>query len=262
MGKYIIELTDGFSDDEGNTLYRAKGCRSLVFDEKGVENILTPFNKNPEYNRGYKEGYDRGHLDGFVKANSEKSIKLEPVKTTNVENTMEYQIGYRVGYDKGHLKGLVTCKMTNPFTEKEVTDIANNARQNGYNQGLEDVDHAIEVIKAMTGEECAEWFNDCIGLDEVICGFAVSRIIEITKAYEEKKKAEEEITRGDTVCFRGSPQTTFIVWDILDEADEGVFVYGFNQSGTYSSVNIKNVKKVNVPNRFDKITSILKELGE
>lgn len=37
--KYIIELTP----IEGTDLYRAKGANTLVFDENGIKNILTPY---------------------------------------------------------------------------------------------------------------------------------------------------------------------------------------------------------------------------
>lgn len=106
--------------------------------------------------------------------------KLEMVETTNVEDTEEYLIGYKVGFEDGTKRNL----------------------QGYYNKALDDVDHAIDVLKSMTGTECAEWFEDCVGVDEVVCGFTVQRIVEITKAYEEKKKAEEEsIKVGDVVKF-------------------------------------------------------------
>lgn len=41
--KYIIEL-----EDIGNGLYRAKGANTLVFDEHGIENILTPYKEEEE----------------------------------------------------------------------------------------------------------------------------------------------------------------------------------------------------------------------
>ena len=40
--KYIIEL-----EDMGNGLYKAKGANTLVFDKKGIENILQPY-KEPQ----------------------------------------------------------------------------------------------------------------------------------------------------------------------------------------------------------------------
>ena len=42
--KYIIEL-----DEIPNTgLYKARGANTLVFDKKGIENILKPYKEEPE----------------------------------------------------------------------------------------------------------------------------------------------------------------------------------------------------------------------
>ena len=42
--KYIIEL-----DEIPNTgLYKARGANTLVFDKKGIENILEPYKEEPE----------------------------------------------------------------------------------------------------------------------------------------------------------------------------------------------------------------------
>lgn len=123
-------------------------------------------------NECLKNAYNKGYEDG----------KKEPreVKAVNVEDTSEYQIGYKVGYEDGTNRNL----------------------QGYYNKGLEDVNHALGVLKAMTGTECAEWFENYVGIDDVVCTFTIQRIIENTKAYEEKKKAEEEsIKVGDVVKF-------------------------------------------------------------
>lgn len=46
--KYIIEL----EKIEGTDLYRAKGVKTLVFDEKGIKNILTPLSKpEPDWSK-------------------------------------------------------------------------------------------------------------------------------------------------------------------------------------------------------------------
>ena len=42
--KYIIEL-----DEIPNTgLYKARGANTLIFDKKGIENILKPYEEEPE----------------------------------------------------------------------------------------------------------------------------------------------------------------------------------------------------------------------
>lgn len=87
--------------------------------------------------------------------------KLEPIKTTNVEDT------YNVVYYKA----------------------------------LEDVNHAIDVLKDMTVAECKEWFGGCIGIDDVVCAITIQDIIGRTKAYEETKKSEDTIECGDEVTI-------------------------------------------------------------
>ncbi len=63
--KYIIEVAEKFMGAESmKARYRIKGFDSLIFDKKGLD-------------------------------------RLEPVKTTNVEDTNEYQIGYKVGFEAG-----------------------------------------------------------------------------------------------------------------------------------------------------------------
>ena len=58
MAKYIIELEDDpfVSIDSPDSLYRAKGFKSLVFDKNGIEK-LTPYKEPDEwYNGEFSEG--------------------------------------------------------------------------------------------------------------------------------------------------------------------------------------------------------------
>lgn len=113
--------------------------------------------------------------------------KLEPIKATNVEDTKEYQIGYKTGYD---------IAQTNAQATKEEWGEAE------YNKALNDVNHALTVLENMTETEREEWFEDYASVGEVVRECTVQRIIESTKEYEEKKKAEEEsIQVGDVVKF-------------------------------------------------------------
>lgn len=100
-----------------------------------------------------------------------------------------------VQYQKGYNKGLEDGRAEATYN----TDLIDELKQVEYIRGLEDVNHAIDVLKDMTVEECEEWFEDCNEIGDVVCTFTVQQIIEITKAYEEKKKAEEEIKVGDEI---------------------------------------------------------------
>ena len=89
--KYVIEINDNAMNDSCTpALYRAKGFKTLVFDDYGLSK-LTPFDeihkkvwnegyqvrtlcgKQKSYDKGYDEGYDvgvesgrdKGYIDGF-----------------------------------------------------------------------------------------------------------------------------------------------------------------------------------------------------
>lgn len=64
--KYVIEL----EKLEGTDLYRAKGAKTLVFDERGIGNILIPLDeylKKEEPKKEFKIGDTVCTTDGAVK---------------------------------------------------------------------------------------------------------------------------------------------------------------------------------------------------
>lgn len=128
--------------------------------------------------------YNKGYEDGAKK-----------------QDEVQYQKGYEKGYEDGNkcLSDSELERIWENKLDKAKADGYDTGYDNGYNNGLKDVNHAMDVLKDMTGTECAEWFDDCVGVDAVVCGFSVHRIVEIIKAYEKIKKAEEEIKVGDEV---------------------------------------------------------------
>lgn len=208
--------------------------------------------------------YNKGYEDG----------KKEPIKVTNVEDTNEYQIGYKQGvsdskvkieqaykdgYDKGHLEGLVkgnkigilACKVTNPFTEKEVNDIANKERQDGYNRGLEDLSHAMKVYFPLNSEERLKHFGTNIQTER----YAIENpkdLIAMAKAYEEKKEAEIKV--GDEVVIDDKGRKA-VVSRVLDNGLYNIVFY----NGDTNCVDRPFIAKTG--KHYD-IESILKELGE
>ena len=96
---------------------------------------------------------------------------------------------YKKGFEDG-----------NKIADKDLKEIQDSTYNMAYNEALKDADHAMDVLKDMTVAEGEEWFGNCVGIDDVICKFTIQRIIDTTKAYEEKKKAEE-IKVGDVVKF-------------------------------------------------------------
>ena len=89
MKTYLIELSDGFKDDNGKTVYRALGCNTLIFDENGIKNILKPFNLNEYYKSafydGYKEAYEEIQASSSNYETIIKNIKFGDILLMNNE---------------------------------------------------------------------------------------------------------------------------------------------------------------------------------
>ena len=67
--------------------------------------------------------------------------RLEPIKTTNVEDTNEYQIGYKVGFEDGKKQAI-----------EEIPELANKENEiynDGYNNAINDYNMMIQ------------WLHDC-----------------------------------------------------------------------------------------------------
>ena len=64
--------------------------------------------------------------------------KLEPIKTTNVEDTSEYQIGYKVGFEDGKKQAI-----------EEIPELANKENEiynYGYNSAINDYNTMYEWL--------------------------------------------------------------------------------------------------------------------
>lgn len=143
------------------------------------------------------------------------------------QDEVQYQNGYKVGQEDGYSKGIADRKDA-LFTEEEVNDIANKERQYGYNQGLEDGYQGYRYLN--------QWFcNTCFAFDEsslfpeykrreadtccledIIADVGFTEVLNRVKAYEEKKKAEEEIKVGDEIQFDNEEKGIVIVSLNLD----------------------------------------------
>jgi len=127
---------------------------------------------------------------------------------------------YKKGFEDGKKQAI-----------EEIPELANKENEiynDGYNKALEDVDYAIHVLIGMTGKECAEWFEGRMGVYKVVCDYSIQRIVEITKAYEEKKKAEEEIKVGDVIYSEMTDSKAIIIsfnawdnWNCIDTCGTG-----------------------------------------
>jgi len=167
--------------------------------------------------------------------------RLEPIKTTNVEDTNEYQIGYKVGFEDGKKQAI-----------EEIPELANKENEiynDGYNKALDDVNHAIDVLVHMTGKECAEWFEGRMGVYKVVCDYSIQRIVEIAKAYKEKKKAEIRV--GDEVII---PSGNKAIVTFVD--DKYVcLIFDDGSSGEYIDEDFKKTGR-----HFEEISQLLNKL--
>ena len=139
---------------------------------------------------------------------------------------------YQTGYEDGKEDGYACCRKNTEL----IHELKQAEYDKGYNNALDDIDHAIDVLKNMTVAECKEWFEfeNCIGIDDVVCEFTVQQIIETTKAYEEKKEAEIKV--GDEVISLSSGIKAVVT--MVD--DETVFVvYSDGICGDFDKENFK-----------------------
>lgn len=99
--KYVIEINNhAMNDPFTPALYRAKGFRTLVFDEVGL-NKLTPLSDaighiiKEEREQAYRDGFENGEREGYDKAHAECVAK----------STRSYNDGFDAGEEE--LKGIV-----------------------------------------------------------------------------------------------------------------------------------------------------------
>lgn len=179
--------------------------------------------------------------------------KLEPIKAVNVEDTDEYQIGYKQGISDS--KAQIKQAYNNGYNIG--SHDAAKFEQEEYNKGLEDVNHAMEVLTHMTGTECAEWFEGRMGVYKVVCDYSIQRIVEIIKDYEEKEKAEEikvgEIKVGDEVIgFSGAKAIVTVV----DDCDDDITL--MFEDGSFDTYPCKNFRKTG--RHFDEVEQLFGKL--
>lgn len=185
--KYIIEIGAVAELPDGKKKYFIKPFESLVFDRKGLEQLKRFDNvADTLYQTGFKEGYTKAQARPDLKRLKDDSYNKG--YEDGAKNQDEVQ--YKKGFEDGRAEATYN------------TDLIDELKQVEYIRGLEDANHAIDVLKNMTVEECEEWFEGHVGVGNVVCIFTIQQIIDNTNAYEEKKKAEEESLKvGDVVKF-------------------------------------------------------------
>lgn len=184
--------------------------------------------------------FDRKGLEQLEKCN----------KTWEEELDKQRKQAYIKGYYDARAKYLHPS--ANDNYEKDEDEI--------YNKGLEDARQILlELFEIPSGERGAIFDETSYYVEAILRNYSLGEISEKIRAYKETKKVRNSIIKGDTVCFRANPDTTFVVWDMCN-ADDDILLYGFNQENTYGHVSIKDVKKVNAPNCYSEINQILNKI--
>lgn len=160
--------------------------------------------------------------------------KLEPIKTTNVEDTNEYEIGYKTGYDKGYYDGYDKCLHSS----------ANDDYEKGKLDGLEEFENLFinEYDYEQFFEDTYGIFEDTYGtkdpdynLYDLVARYGAKKVVDDFKKWQEEKK-EAEIKVGDEVISLSSGIKAVVT--MVD--DETVFVvYSDGSCGDFDKENFK-----------------------
>ena len=173
--------------------------------------------------------------------------QLEPIEKAWEDKLAEAkEFAYKNGFEDG-----------NKIADKDLKEIQDSTYDVAYNMALGDATHAISVLENMTETECAEWFEDCEEIGDVVCRFTIQGIIRRTKDYEEKKKAEEveekTIKVGDEVICNCPNEQKVIITAKYDG-----FVTFMRKDGACYSRAEKDMKKTG--RHFDEVEQLLDKL--
>ena len=176
-------------------------------------------------------------------------VGFNPKLEMDIPIPMKESPAYKKGFEDG-----------NKIADKDLKEIQDTTYVATYSKALKDTDHAMDVLKSMTGDECAEWFEDCVGVDEVVCGFTVQRIVEITQSYVEKKKAEE-IKVGD-ILHEIDTNNNHIIVGIYDGHYETIVFNGtdFDSAQINRDYTLKTDYEKLDKNVFNEVSQLLHKL--
>ena len=171
--------------------------------------------------------------------------KLEPIKTTNIEDTNEYQIGYKAGLEDGY-------KHQQEEWENELSKHKQDGYDTGYTQGIADYRKFVRTFESGT-----DLFEDIrntdgtLSLDMILQYLPMREIMARIKVYEEKKK--EEIKVGDEVITLD--KNIAVVTRVKDNCVRVMFKDG---SGFREQHTINELKKTG--RHFEEVEQLLDKL--
>ena len=218
--KYIIEINDTpmTTPELGKKLYKAKGFNSLVFDQNGLDKL---------------EKFETTSM--IDKSNfSEEQYRLD------IENA--HSCGYQEGYD--------TAVENAQATKLDWGEVQ-------YKKGKEDLSHAMLVYEDTSAEERLEYYGTNVWAYQ----YAIdnpTELIAMAKAYEEKKKAEEDTIKVGDVIYSGMSNVKALVIYISEWGN----YHCLHSDGTMFTLNVKEAKYWTKVGHFDEVSQVLDKLLE
>ena len=219
--KYIIEIEDTpYTEDTSEIeLYKATNFNSLVFDQNGLDKL------------------EKFETTSMI----DKSNFSEEQYRSDIENA--HDCGYQEGYD--------TAIENAQATKLDWGEVQ-------YNKGIADLVHAMQVYEDTSAEERFEYYGTNIWAYQ----YAIdnpTELIAMAKAYEEKKKAEEETIKvGDEVEHKvnSTIPSKLIVTEVKKENS---FMSGISHLGeVYSVMNMSQWRKTG--RHFNEVSQLLDKL--
>lgn len=136
--------------------------------------------------------------------------------------------------------------------EDELGKQKQEAYDNGYNNGIEDLAHAMKVYFPLNAKERLDYFGTSIPVDR----YAITNpkvLIDMAKAYEEKKKAEE-IKVGDEIYFLDPNDKSIVTF--VDKENRMATILTIR--GKYASIRFSDAHKTG--RHFDELEMMFNKL--
>jgi len=161
-----------------------------------------------------------------------------------------YKRGYTKGKNDGHAQG---CHTQSEHDKAKIDE----AKQEGYNEGLENARQVILKLLGINSIEYARIFNDTdMYYTKIILEhYSIKEIESKIRAYEEDKQAEE-IKVGDEVCRKDRIDCTVVITGLLKEGRANAI----NFQG--SSYIVKLTEYERTGRHFDEVVQLLDKLNE
>ena len=133
---------------------------------------------------------------------------------------------------------------------------SNEEYDRGYSQGIADCEKAIDTLGSFTLEELEEEFGTKV-FTGILLENPLQDIIAITKAYKEKKKAEEETIKVGDVIYSKMSNVKAVVTSISERGDYDCI---YSDGATFTLNVDKAAEYWTKVGHFDEVSQVLDKL--